>query len=132
MGAASSHLGMATGAPASERSIEGFVLPGPGHQPGVDDSALAWSHGDSSSVLAGADNDEFAAEVSANYANEPHGGRQGVPSDLSGGARLTVSPSMKTPWEAPVPPYHSGRVVQSSRGRSNSTFAQGASEVYGG
>lgn len=78
------------------------------------------------------DNAEFAAEVSAVAANEPHGGRKGVPADTSAGARLTISPSMKIPIESPAPTQGQGKVVQSMRGRSFTTFNQGMSEVYAG
>lgn len=134
MGAPSSHLNMAVGPPASERAIEGFSLPGPGHHPGVPDdfTAQAWSQGDSAPALLNSDSANFASAVSDAQATWPTGGRSHIMADESSGARLTVSPSMKVPTESPVPPYHQGRIVSSFRGRSYRGFSQGAGEVYGG
>ena len=72
---------------------------------------------------------EFASEVSAVQQGEPHPERRRIE---AGGARLTVSPSMKVPEESPAPTQGMGRVVPSRPGRSVATFSAGASETYEG
>jgi hypothetical protein len=75
------------------------------------------------------DNRSFVAGVSAGVQAEPHPRRN--PTQESGGARLTVSPSMKVPTESPVPTQGGGRVVPSTPSRQGS-FSQGQAGAYGG
>jgi hypothetical protein len=140
MGAPSSHMGMAVGAPAPEKRIDGFKMPTSGHLPGVPD-ANQYSTGETNyegsmwgsdpAVSRVGDAGEFASEVSAVVQGEPHPGRVGVMADTSGSARLTISPSMKIPQESPVPTQWQGRIVQSRPGRSMATFNDGSNETYG-
>lgn len=139
IGAPSSHLAMATGAPAVETRIRGFSWPGPGHVMGVaDDTGLAEANeanrqyaGDPDLSRVG-DLGEFASEVSAVAQNEPHPPRGAINGADTASARLAISPSMKIPTESPAPTQWQGRVVQSRPGRSTGTFFQGAQETLRG
>jgi hypothetical protein len=74
------------------------------------------------------DNAAFASGVSAGVQAEPHPPRGRIE---GGGARLTISPSMKVPQESPVPTQGGGRTVPSTPSRQGS-FAQGQAGAYGG
>jgi hypothetical protein len=74
------------------------------------------------------DNASFASGVAGGVQAEPHPSRANVESH---GARLTVSPSMKTPQESPVPTQGGGYPVPSTPSRQGS-FAAGQQEMYRG
>lgn len=77
------------------------------------------------------DNAAFASAVGAAREAEPNPPRPSMGEGEARGARLTVSPSMKTPVESPVPIQGGGYPVPSISSRSQS-FAAGQQETYRG
>jgi hypothetical protein len=77
------------------------------------------------------DNASFASGVKGGVQAEPHPSRTRMSAGESAGARLTVSPSMKTPQESPVPTQGGGYPVPSTPSRSGS-FSAGQQGAYGG
>lgn len=153
MGAPSSHLGMAeqwnppyAGSPGGEAALSaaeatasgnaqvpiagGRYLGSGGHLKGVPDTLdyPTDAYGRSGPPLG--DNRAFASGVASGVQAEPHPPRTRGGPELAN-SRLTVSPSMKVPTESPVPPYHQGRIVPSTPGRTAS-FGQGQETAYAG
>jgi len=158
MGAAGSHLAMAEGAarqsgmwqgypPRDQAALSGaeatargeVSIPSTGGNPrggrlkGVPDSYETGSDtvGRGSRPPLASDNAAFASGVKGGVQAEPHPARGRLSQGESAGARLTVSPSMKTPQESPVPTQGGGMRVPSTPSRSGS-FAAGQQEMYRG
>ena len=85
------------------------------------------TYGPGASMLAG-DNAAFASGVAGAVQGEPHPSRGRLSEGESAGGRLTVSPSMKSPIESPVPIQGGGYPVPSISSRSGS-FQAGIDEM---